>query len=620
MIDVFSVGVRLSMTSSGMGALTVLIRDLSHAGHLSKELHGNLAKIGQVAVAAGAAFTGWAVVDGIWHAVESSRELNKELQKTKALGGEFASHIGDTRKRAAQTMQDVPTTSLSQNVRMERELGSSLGNPDAAGEILTQAAKVAAIVHSITGEDTEAIAKNLTRVADLRGQIYIMGADGKEHVDPVKLQAELEAGMRGLILGNGFIKSPDLVQEARQGGPAVKSQTPEAFYAAGVEAGIAMGPSKVGTAELSLLAQFVGGKMTKATAEHLQQAGLLHDGDWHSGRSGGVVVDPAASRRFEAIEKDPEAWLSSGAGAAAIRQYAEKNNISIIAAITQLLGRQTTQRFASDVLSNGPQFDRARQLYGIIPDVNTSFKEQMNNNLDMNITAVSAAWQSFTESFSEANTQPVILVLHGITSALHEATVLMEGHQAAVGYMTEFVAGFGGLLALGGSIRLASLALGPFTGAFRLLLGTMATGPITAAAAGATTLAAGLGTLTTVLTGGGAVAAIAALAKLGSDHEKEAQPFREQNRRDMGPTSPSNMAPQDGYDASGLPVHKSAYIPLGGSSRLPIQITVYSQLDGRIIAKAVSDHQADYASRPPSGSSAFDPRMSPFAPGQQIRT
>jgi hypothetical protein len=635
MIDVFKIGVHLGMTTSGMGALNVLIRNLTHAHGLAGNLNNNLAKVRAAAVSAGAVFVGWKVLDGLWHAIENSRELNKELEKTKQLGGDFAAHLGKTRQQAMQTTLDVPTTTLSGNVRLARELGASLNHPDAAGLILSEAAKVAALTHNYTGESEENIAKNLTRTADSRGQIYSIGADGKEHVDPAKLQAEMEAGYRALVLGGGFLKSNDILQMGRQAGPEAKQQTPEAFYGAGVEAAIAMGASKLGTAEMSLFQQFMGGTMTKKVAEHLTQAGLLHPDEWHSGKSGGVVINPSVSKRFEALEKDPIAWLSTGEGAAAVRQYADKFGVSITTAIAQLFGRQTTQRLVNEAMSNGPQFARAREIYGGIPDVQSAFKEQMDHNLDMNILAVAAAWKSFTESFSEANTQPVIMILHGLTTALHTLTSLMEGHQAVVGYMTEFAAAFGGLLLLGGSIRLMSLALGPFTAALGLLAGpgvVAALGLLTGVG-GFLALAAGIEALGHALpsipkwvidmAAGAAVGAAAGsivpgvgtgIGAIGG----AAGGLLLNQLRGPGDTS-QNMDSRLRRDDNGNLTHKESFVPPGTSGQPQVQTITYVQLDGRTIAKAVSNEQAKYATMPPSGTSAFDTRMSPFGPGQQVR-
>ena len=72
----------------------------------------------------------------------------------------------------------------------------------------------------------------------------------------------------------------------------------------------------------------------------------------------------------------------------------------------------------------------------------------------------------------------------------------------------------------------------------------------------------------------------------------------------------------DGNDAT---VQKESYRPTGASNAPMVHTITYVQLDGRTIAKAVSDQQARGMTLPPAGTSGFDGRMSPFSPGQQVR-
>ena len=51
-----------------------------------------------------------------------------------------------------------------------------------------------------------------------------------------------------------------------------------------------------------------------------------------------------------------------------------------------------------------------------------------------------------------------------------------------------------------------------------------------------------------------------------------------------------------------------------------VHTITYVQMDGRTIARAVSDQQARQATLPPSGTSRFDIRMNAPSPGQQWDT
>lgn len=48
------------------------------------------------------AFGGASIVKGIWSVIEGHRELNRELERTKQLGGEFAATVPQARAHAFQ--------------------------------------------------------------------------------------------------------------------------------------------------------------------------------------------------------------------------------------------------------------------------------------------------------------------------------------------------------------------------------------------------------------------------------------------------------------------------------------------------------------------------------------
>jgi hypothetical protein len=145
-----------------------------------------------------------------------------------------------------------------------------------------------------------------------------------------------------------------------------------------------------------------------------------------------------------------------------------------------------------------------------------------------------------------------------------------------------------------------------------------------AVAGGLASIASGLSALVAP------IVAIMAVLKLGSDHETpETQKRREDLRKGLGHgLSPSLLAPQDGYGVDGRPipkaaheggdVHKESYVP-PNDNQPRIQTVTYIQLDGKTIAKAVSDEQTHAMSLPASGSTRFDGRQTAIFPGTTMR-
>ena len=620
MIDVFRVGVHIGMTTNATQVLAHMLRELTGLHVAVERLERHLGAVRTAAIGAGAAFAGWAVLKGISSAVIEGRALNKELEKTKQLGGEFAAHIAQTRANALAATNAAPTTLWSDNVRLAREMGVTIGNPAAAEAMLPEAAKTAYVVSHFTGEKEEDIIKNLMRVADLRAQIYSMGADGKEHVDPMKLHAEMEAAGRGLILGGGFIKSNDLLQATKMAGPAAKLQSPEAFYAAGVEAGIAMGASRLGTAETGLMQQFIGGTMTKKVAVNMEEAGLLKPGEWTSGRSGGVVVGSSATKRFEAMLKDPIAWLE-GPGEAAIKAYAAKEHLDVTSAVFRLFGRQTVQRLVNEAMSNEPQFARARQIYGNIPSVQEQYKELHAHDLDTNLRELQSAWKSFMEALSDAGTPAAIKILHGLTDAINFFKNAAGAHPEVTKYLMEIAAGIGAIAMVGGIATLGSVVLPAIANGLGMLTGLNLTG----AAMGLAAIARGLSGVIAVLSVAGflkgkldegsdwvydKIFGPGAAQKMHEDIEK-GNPFT--RKEGYGPQWDLNRRLRrghPGYDQNGDPL-PSVAPPASGGEKHSWNLYV----DGKKLAMIVGDHMADSLAKPSSGRNGYDLRVTPAMPG-----
>jgi hypothetical protein len=615
MIDAFKIGVTIAMSSNGGVVVAELVRAMTGLRVATSEVERNLGRMKTLAIGVAGVFAGMATLKGIWGVVKGAEELNKELQRTKQLGGDFATQINATRTAAIQATFSSPTTTPGFNVRLMREMGAVLGEPADAAKIIGEAGKIASVVSHFTGEDQETVIKNLIRVADARAKIFSVGADGKEHADMNKLTAELEAAAKGLILGGNYMKSGDLFSMAKQAGVPIKGMTIAAFYAEMVEAAIALGAARAGTAVTSLFAQLVGGQMTKTVAKRMEEAGMLKPGEWSSGKSGGVVLKPAALKRFSDIQVDPVNWLMHE-GHDFISKYAKKQGISEVAAVFQLFGRQTTQRLVSEVISATPQFERAKEIYGQVPDIQAQYKTLMSEDLSMNLEALTKAWKGFVEVLGEAGIPAVITVLHTLTDAIHTLTAATAAHPDAATADLGLVTALGSLVALSGAITIFTAAIGPLVS----LLGLVG-GASTAVAVGAAPAVGGLGALIAAIpiaaVAGVASAVIAALgfgflfvevAKKNKETFDADEAKLEKYRKDQRKTDDTwGQKTYDGFDPSGRPVAPPSFVPPRSGTReggpMPVVIT-----NPNAIRRGFNDGLSDNFRGDPSGSPAFDYR------------
>lgn len=476
MAEAYRIGVAIALASNGQQVLGDLGRHLFGLRRDVQETEAAFGRLKQAIIGAAGVAIGGGLLTGFKDVVNSGKELNEELQKTVLLGGKFKDDIDFIRSRAFEISRAVPTVAPSEAVRLMRDVGKQLGDPEQAATIAEHLERAGYVAGRSSGEKAEDVIKNLLKVADTRGQLFSTGPDGREFIDAAKVLPEIDAAVKGIQLGGGFIKSTDLLQMARQGGPAIKGQTVEAFYAAGVEAGIMMGASKTGTAEMSLFQQFIGGTMTAKTAANLTKAGILSSQDWHSDH-GHIVVEPEVAKRFTDMMSDPEKFFGAADGETKIKAYAEKFGITAAQAVFQLFGRQTTQRLVSDYLTNGPQFERARAIFGDILPADQAYDQLKGNSLDFNAEAYQKAVKGLNEALAGPGIAIAIPVLQGLAGAIRYVGGLAEKYPKITEYVEAFVVALGGLLVLGGAMTLFAVAISAFApgGAAALAIGMLAT-------------------------------------------------------------------------------------------------------------------------------------------------
>ena len=673
MIDVFRVGVHLGFTSNGEAALGSLMRELFRLHHGVDGLIGKMDRLKVVAAGALTALAGGFALRGIWHMVEASKELNKELNRTRQIGGDFARTVGDARRVAISTTRLVPTTTPAENVRVQRELATQLRSPEEAQRILPMAQEAAYVISNYTGESTETITKNLVKIADIRAQIMRRGSDGRDVVDPAKVAKEFEAASRGLILGGGYINSAGLLQLARQAGVPAKTMTAEAFYANAVEMSVSQGASRTGTAITSLFSQMIGGTMPVHVATEMQRMGMLNQGDWHSDH-GHVVLSSQATERFRGIQTDAIGYITGPLDQ--LLTARGMNSQQKLEEVFKLFGRQTTQRLVAEALSGEPQFARQRSIYGGIPGVHEQYAMLQRDDLDTNIKSFEAAWQGLMQVLGEQGIPTAITILHDLTGGLQAMTQWAAEHPDATGNILKFAAALSAVAAVGGTLTVATAAFGPFVAALRALVGVMRAAPAAAAVAGAGGGIGGAEVAGTAALAGGASRAgrLGRLGRLGQYAGLLGLAFEAQNIGDMAdqnipgvgavddwlgrhvgggmgvtyaeqarraggqpaedvrppqlaePTASSATRPTAVAGPEGRPVNVTAQGPIPVEVRNVLhvivdsmpQMAVNATLDGRAVAAAVADRLGRSATLPPTGTARPDPTISPGMPGFMV--
>ena len=500
MIDIFRIGVHIGMTSNSPEMLGVMLRDLAKVEGAVGALKKNFDSLKTVAIGAIAVVAGAEALKGIWSMVDASKELNKNLESIKLLGGNssnqntnYFGRIDEIRKRAFATSAIVPQITPAENVKIIGEASTQFGI-DTAEELSVKLAQMEALLkRSGKGGNLMEGLKALDQI----GGFMSKDAKGHEVFDAKLLGDLLDKMQRGIAASGGMLGPADYLAYAKQAGLSAKQMDSDVIFGYITEALIAMGSSRAGTAEGSLHQQIIGGTMTEKVAEELKKHGLLKE--YRVGRGGHIIPNSASVTGKDEFERNPFGWVND----VVVPQLQKEgmNPRQILEEISHLFGRATTQRLVGEMINNKAQFERTNKVFQQSFGIGASKAELDSKDLTTNLNGLQGAWTGLMQAVGEAGVPTAIKLIQDLTHAIVSLEQAAAMHPDFTRYLIEFSAGFSALLATGGALTIASVALSPFTSALKLL-GAAAT---TATGGAATATAAGAGVL-------GLVAGLSALA------------------------------------------------------------------------------------------------------------
>lgn len=515
MIDVFRIGVHIGMTSNSGDLLGVMLRDLGRVDGAVSALRKNFAGLKTLAIGAFAVLAGSAALKGIWDMVEASKELNKQLENVKLMGGtaadqdkNYAGRVGELRQTAFNTSAQVPQITPAENVKILREASGQFGI-DVAEKLSVKLAQLEAqLQRDGKGGNLLEGLKGIDQI----GGIFTKGPHGEEVFDTKLIGGLLDKMRRGITASGGLLGPSDYLAFAKQAGLSAKQMDSDAIFGYMTEAMIAMGSSRAGTATGSLYQQIVGGTMTQKVAAELKKRGLLHD--YKVGRGGEVIPNTANVKNKELFEKNEFKWIND----VVVPQLQKEgmNPRQILEEIAHLFGRQTTQRLVGEIINNKPQFERTNQLYQQAMDIGQTQRELNENDLETNLRGLQGAWKGLMQAVGEAGVPAAIKIIQGLTAAIIALELAAANHPTITTWILDLSAALATLVAVGGGITVLSVALGPFATAIRALSGAVAASEAAGVAGGLTAIGVGITSLIAPL-----AAAVGFIGWVGSNVNKK---------------------------------------------------------------------------------------------------
>lgn len=427
-MDVYKIAVEIALAGTLAEGLTRI------AGQMTG-LHGQVGSInsamlgwkGTLGIVAGAGGIGL-MVAGLDDAFKATEKLSHELSRLKQLGAD-----GDTyaavRARAAEVTRTVPGSTETGNIQLYNEIQSIAGKDEALKmmETLSRAGQVFGAGTGDYGSANDKLFDTL-RAADIIGRL---SDPTTKQFDPKRFTEFLDVITK---VGNatGWRVNPETwLGMAKQGGISLRGLSNEGLMEMSAFAQNMGGP-RAGTAMMSLFQQFAGGTMFKGTAQHMQDIGLLKEGEW--GVSGGrVQINEEASKRLgEVFKTDPMKGLTEIL-MPAMKEHGFDSPDDQIRELFKILQRQTTQRFLGEGAMNVNQMlaEVEREKHG--QRLNDSAATQNSNDLEVAIHNLGASFNVLGTAIGGTDSEIAVMVggLNSLTRAVGGFTEIVRAFENA---------------------------------------------------------------------------------------------------------------------------------------------------------------------------------------------
>jgi len=469
MIDVFRVGVLLTMRSNAHGVINVITKEV---GGLHREVTATEAAMMKVRVAVaglGAMAFGGAILEGIKSMVEHAVKLNDELTKLKVAG--FTDRdVASSKEAAFNTTQLVPTSQYADNVKAVRELASVLNSIPEAQKFLPDFQKAKALITQYTGAEGEESTMVLTRMIELSG-----GASKDGKIDMVKMRESLEAGLHAIVAAGGFVTPQMLLQFAQTAGPMARMyNSGKAMWNDFLTSVIDMKGFRAGTAVAATGRMILGGIMAQRQGEALMDMGMIDPSKYHVRRGGQVKVDEGAITGTD-IYKDEGvfAWVQKvyepHLKAYLAKQGKELDNANLAEALYRDFPTETMRRMVASMIQNEGQVTRDIGLQAQQPGMDQQYQTMMDTNWKANMDAFNSAWSNLITVLADPAVSPAIGILQSITDGINYFTgVIKNTDPETLKHFAEGLAALAAICVVGGALVVAGAAIAAFVGVFSL--------------------------------------------------------------------------------------------------------------------------------------------------------
>lgn len=597
-MDVWKIGVAISLTNGMSPVLAIIAADLLGIKGKVGEVERAFSSWNTAIVGAGAVLAGGAMMAGLAKMVEHGKEL-VHVQAQMATAGMDQLQVAEATAKAWEisAKYGLKVSEVAGDIKEARMV---YGSTEHAIDFIEPLEKMRVVLNSVS-EGSGGRAKDAVYEAARTGEL-------KGLITPEEFTRYFD-GMTKAISASGGKIDPKAYLQATQYGRIASKGWDEEFFTKYLPSMIQeMGPTQSGTALMSLFGSVVQGKVTKRSLGMMDDIGLISDPSKiiYNKLGDPTGFQPGALAGTDLMTKDPFRWSQE-----ILRPLVEKKlghevrpgDQDSIKLLSGMFGSRTAAQAIATLLLEG---QRIRKDAGLIGEAKGT--DAAEGLLKTDPTAAmnnfKNSWDNLLTSLGAPLVQTAINAMTSMADVMKAVTTFAAANPETIKLVGQALIGLSaGLIAIG-TMAVVGAAIMLVPGG---IIGAAIAGLVAAVAA---VVAINWQAVTAVFDGiynaivqfiekmKELVASIAGAISGAASGIGNFQPFKPRINRD--PNHPSLF-----------PADPASYVPPAPPSANQNSVIHTSiQLDGRTLAKAVSQHMANNGAWSNS-SSSFDGRAMP---------
>jgi hypothetical protein len=358
-------------------------------------------------------------------------EYSHEISQMK-LTGKTSIEMAQAISQANRTMRDLPTSVLSDNLKVLNETTMAFGSFEHAAKNLTFVQKMGTMLDNMLGDkagDRGDNANNMIRAMEMRG----MGTKINPGFDATRFQGEASQLYQAMIATAGRVNPAEFLGYMQQANPYMKGMSNRYLYRIAPSLMQEFGGDKAGTMQNTWTGTILGKAKNKISTEAWMRLGLLDPKQVVYNKVGPVGWQPGAIKGTDLALKDPLMWTEKILKPALLAHGFKTNDqLSLAKALMPLFRDRNANRLANNLVGDqdNARLHKDEGLIGRVPNLNRGYRMMMANDPKSAWSKTTAATTNLETTLGKVAAGPIAKGLDVLNMGLTKLADIFDKHPA----------------------------------------------------------------------------------------------------------------------------------------------------------------------------------------------